>query len=70
MNFKTDFPVKSVYVNDFLLKTMEISTARVDKTEFTFGVLIGMFERSMKDHTADITKLNEMRLIRRKRAQE
>lgn len=65
---KTDFPVKTTEINDFLLKTMEITTARVDRTEFTFGLLVGMFERSIQNHKADITDLNRMRLIRREKA--
>lgn len=35
----------STMVNDFVLKTMELKTATLDAKDFSFGTLLGMFER-------------------------
>jgi len=42
---KTAFPVRTTMTNDFVIKTMEINTAKLDIKDFTYGILMGMMER-------------------------
>jgi len=44
-NMKTSFPVRTTMTNDFVIKTMEINTAKLDIKDFTYGILMGMMER-------------------------
>jgi hypothetical protein len=44
-NMKTDFPVTTTMVNDFVIKTMETNTASLDIKDFTYGILMGLMER-------------------------
>ena len=37
--------LKSVFVNDFMLKTMDLNMADIDLPTFTYAVLMGMMER-------------------------
>lgn len=52
---KTEYPMLSTMVNDFVLKTMELKTATLDVKDFSFGTLLGMFERVVSLHNFDET---------------
>ena len=44
-------------VNDFILKTMDFNAANVDVKDFAYGILMGMYERVIKDNKFDFDKL-------------
>lgn len=49
-NMKLDYPLKTAMINDFVLKSMEHNSASLDKADFTFAVLVGMYERVIDAH--------------------
>ena len=61
-----EFKVTSTMCNDFILKTMEFRTATTDLYDFTYGMLVGMFERVVDDHAVDETDINQMKDVRSK----
>jgi hypothetical protein len=44
-NMKIPFKVRTTMTNDFVIKAMEINTAKLDIKDFTYGILMGMMER-------------------------
>lgn len=50
--------------NDFVLKTMDFATADVDLKDFTYGMLMGMFERLIEKEDINVKKLNDMKKAR------
>ena len=61
---KFAYPITSTMVNDFVLKTMEFNTATLDKHDWEYGVLVGMFERSVTDGGTDLNNLSAMKAVR------
>ena len=51
-------------INDFILKTMDFNAANVDLKDFSYGILMGMFERIVQDNKFDIEKYEVMKNAR------
>ena len=67
-NLKTDFPVKSSMINDFVLKTMDSKTASLDNRDFLYGVLVGMFERVVSNNEINESDLKPLVEVRKRQA--
>jgi hypothetical protein len=52
-------------VNDFVLNTMEHKTAALDIIDFSFGLLVGMYERVISKDGLSEVSLNSMKVTRR-----
>lgn len=52
-------------VNDFVLNTMEHKSAGLDLFDFTFGLLVGMYERVVTKTGLSEVILNSMKVVRR-----
>jgi hypothetical protein len=59
------YPVETSWTNDFVLKTMDMKTATLDVNDFRRGVLVGNFERIVKENGIDTTDLDKMKEVRR-----
>jgi len=57
-------------VNDFVLNTMDHKSALLDIFDFSYGLLVGMFERVVDDDAISEINLNSMKVVRRKNVQE
>jgi len=53
-------------VNDFVLNTMEHKSASLDIFDFSYGLLVGMFERVIDSDALSEINLNSMKVVRRK----
>jgi hypothetical protein len=67
---KGPFKITSTMTNGFVLTTMEIATATLDVADFTYGMLVGMFERNIGKHGIDKGSLDAMKEVRKKLANE
>jgi len=57
-------------INDFVLKTMEHISSGLDRRDFTYGLLVGMFERVISDNNMSEIELNAMKVVRRKNVRD
>jgi len=60
------YTTTTTMVNDFVLNTMEHKTALLDIFDFSYGLLVGMYERVIDDDAISEINLNSMKVIRRK----
>lgn len=60
-NLQSPFPVTTSMTNDFILKTMEISSATIDLREFSYGMMSGYMERLFApDGGTNVASLKDM----------
>jgi hypothetical protein len=52
-------------INAFFLNTMEHISAGLDEDDFTFGLLVGMYERVITPNAMSEIELNAMKVGRR-----
>jgi len=60
------YKTTTTMINDFVLKTMEHVSSGLDRRDFTYGLLVGMFERVIYDNNLSEVDLNSMKIARRK----
>lgn len=62
-----DIPYKTTttMINDFVLHAMEHTSAGMDRRDFTYGLLVGMFERIITDDHMSEIEVNSMKVVRR-----
>jgi len=70
MNNLKNLPYKTTttMINDFILHAMEYESAGIDRRDFTYGLLVGMFERVITDDAMSEIELNSMKVVRRHNA--
>jgi len=56
-------------INDFILHTMEHESSGCDRKDFTYGLLVGMFERVITDNHLSEVQLNSMKIVRRNKVE-
>jgi hypothetical protein len=52
-------------VNDFVLNTFEHHSALLDIFDFSYGLLVGMYERIVDEDSVSEISLNSMKVVRR-----
>jgi len=52
-------------INAFFVNTMEHSSAALDNIDFLWGILVGMYERIVFEHSISEVQLNSMKVARR-----
>ncbi len=67
MNNLKNLPYKTTttMINDFILHAMEYESAGIDRRDFTYGLLVGMFERVITDDAMSEIEVNSMKVVRR-----